>query len=154
MKSAQRHVHNSDHFKTILLSKRNEVLKNFSELEHEFQRTEIDKGPRLPSHPAEMGTDNFDLENTLELLEGERNILNDIDRALERLEKGTYGLCESCQKHISLKRLQAIPWTRFCVNCADKKEKIRHTPRRPFFRMRPLPNWQEDSEEQNYQINI
>ncbi|MBN2594301.1 MAG: TraR/DksA C4-type zinc finger protein [Sedimentisphaerales bacterium] len=138
----QRNIRNLNHFKTILLSKRNEVLKNFSELEYEFQQPKIDKGPLLPSHPAEAGTDNFDLENTAELLENERNILNDIDRALECMEQGMYGLCESCQKPISLKRLQAIPCVRLCVNCADKEEKIRSNARRPFFRMRPFPYWQ------------
>lgn len=129
-------------FEKILLSKRNEVLKNFSELEYEFRHPETEHRPNLPSHPAEAGSDNFDLENTAELLESERHILNDIDRALECIERGTYGLCESCRKHISQRRLQAIPWARFCLNCADKKEKIRSASRRSFFRMRPFPNWQ------------
>lgn len=142
MEGAQRNARNLNRFKTILLSKRNKVLRNYSELEYEFQQPEIVKESQLSNHPAEMGTENFDLENTIELLERERHILNDIDRALECMEQGTYGLCESCQKHISLKRLQAIPWARFCLNCADTKEKSRITPRRSFFRMRPFPNWQ------------
>lgn len=126
-------------YQAMLLSKRNEVLENVTELEYEFIRPETNERLRFPTHPAEVGTDNFDLENTATLLESERKILKDIDRALECLEQGIYGFCEACHVQIPLKRLQAMPWARLCVDCAEKLEKNKPTPRRAFFRMRRFP---------------
>src|SRR5262249_22414032 len=75
----------------------------------------------LPIHMADLGTDNFEQENTLHLLAREENLLREIDAALERLDAGTFGRCEECHGAIMPKaRLKEIPYTRYCVECAKK----------------------------------
>ena len=117
----QKHSKDVKRFETLLLAKRNEILKNVSELSDEALHLNTDEGPRFPSHPADIGTDAYDLENTIGLLEGERQMLRDIDQALSSIELGVYGHCEACQKPIPVKRLEAIPWARYCVGCADSQ---------------------------------
>lgn len=70
---------------------------------------------KIDQHPAELGTETFERElelTTLTIVEGE---LKDIDDALRRLDQGTYGICEECGKPIDEARLEAVPWTRYCV---------------------------------------
>jgi DnaK suppressor protein len=74
----------------------------------------------VPIHPADLGTDNFEEQITLGLLENEDQILTEIDDALERIDNGTFGRCENCGKEISRERLDALPYARYCVACARK----------------------------------
>src|SRR3974390_849606 len=76
----------------------------------------------MPIHMADLGTDNFEQEFTLSLLQNEEQVLDEINTALERINQGTYGQCEECQGHIPKLRLQAVPYTRYCVECARKQE--------------------------------
>lgn len=75
----------------------------------------------MPIHMADLGTDNFEQENTLNLLANEESILAEITAALDRIDKGTYGQCEECKGLILPKaRLKELPYTRYCVECARK----------------------------------
>jgi RNA polymerase-binding transcription factor DksA len=75
----------------------------------------------MPIHMADLGTDNFEQENTLSLLANEEQMLVEIAAALDRIDKGTYGRCEECQGEILPKaRLKELPYTRYCVDCARK----------------------------------
>jgi RNA polymerase-binding transcription factor DksA len=69
-----------------------------------------------------LGTDNFEQEFTLSLLQNQEQALDEIAHALERMNKGTYGHCEECSSAIPKARLQAMPYTRHCVACARKLE--------------------------------
>jgi RNA polymerase-binding protein DksA len=71
---------------------------------------------------AELGSDNYDEEVTIGLLEKEGPRLGEINAALERIDKGTFGRCEECGREISRKRLQAIPFARRCIECARKAQ--------------------------------
>jgi DnaK suppressor protein len=75
-----------------------------------------------PFHTADLGTDNFEHQMLVSLLKNQDQILLDIAAALRRLENGTYGQCELCNKPIPKKRLQAAPQTPFCIDCARKME--------------------------------
>ena len=75
-----------------------------------------------PLHMADMGTDNFEQEMSFSLIENETQVLEQVNEALERMQQGTYGLCEECRKPIPKPRLQAIPYARYCVECARKVE--------------------------------
>jgi len=55
------------------------------------------------------------------LVEGLRGTLRDVDRALEKVDRGTYGLCERCGQPIARERLEAIPWARLCFDCKQKE---------------------------------
>jgi RNA polymerase-binding transcription factor DksA len=75
-----------------------------------------------PLHLADLGTDNFEQEITLSLLETEGRQLEEIAAALERIRQGTYGRCQECRKEIPRERLDAIPYTRYCVDCARRSQ--------------------------------
>lgn len=76
----------------------------------------------MPIHMADLGSDNFEQEFTLGLLEAEEGTLGRIEAALERVEEGTYGICEECGVKIPKKRLNAIPFAVMCVRCASQYE--------------------------------
>ncbi len=67
-------------------------------------------------HPAEMGTETFDRERDLAIVESVEAELEEIQAALERLDSGTYGLCEACGKAIGEQRLASVPAARFCLD--------------------------------------
>ena len=74
-------------------------------------------------HMADSGTDNFDRDFALSLLSSDQDALYEIDEALKRLQKGTYGICELTGKPIPRARLEAIPWTRFTVEAQAQLER-------------------------------
>lgn len=77
----------------------------------------------MPFHMADIGSDNYELENTLGLMDSERKLLVEIEDALGRIEDGSYGICENENEPIPKARLNAIPWARYCVACANLSEK-------------------------------
>lgn len=76
----------------------------------------------MPIHMADIGSDNFEQEFTLSLMETEGDTLEAIETALERVEEGTYGACEECGLKITKTRLNAIPYATYCIKCAEKLE--------------------------------
>ena len=78
----------------------------------------------MPIHMADLGSDNYDQEFTLSLLENEEQRLEEIGAALERIDQGRFGVCEGeeCGKAIPKARLDALPFTRYCVECARKMQ--------------------------------
>ena len=72
----------------------------------------------VPLHMADLGTENYDQEFTLGLIENEQGTLELVNEALNRLDKGNFGLCVECNGPIPKPRLQAIPYTRHCIACA------------------------------------
>lgn len=74
----------------------------------------------MPIHMADLGSDNFEQEFTLGLMEAEGGTLMEIEAALERIEDGTYGICEECGVKIPKKRLNALPFASMCVKCASE----------------------------------
>jgi DnaK suppressor protein len=77
-----------------------------------------------PIHMADLGSDNYEQEFTLGLLQNEEQRLDEIDAALQRIDQGRFGLCEGddCGKPIPRPRLDALPFTRYCVDCARKMQ--------------------------------
>lgn len=114
-----------------LLEKKRENL--LSEIEH-LEGDSLNKSQRDASgdlsgysfHMADMGTDNFDREFTINLVTTEHKVLYEVDEALRRLKKGKkgkFGLCEQCEKAITHKRLEAVPYARLCIKCKEEREK-------------------------------
>lgn len=77
----------------------------------------------VPLHMADIGSDNFEQEFTLSLMANEEDTLNMIEAALERIEDGSYGICEECETVIPKLRLSALPHTPYCVKCAEKNQR-------------------------------
>ncbi len=76
----------------------------------------------MPIHMADIGSDNFEQEFTLSLMENEEGTLDAIEAALERIDSGAFGMCEECGVKIPKARLLAIPYAPFCVKCAEHHE--------------------------------
>ena len=116
-------------FERILLEKRKELLINVNEFEDEaLGQSRLDASGDLssmPIHMADLGTDNYEQEFALGLLDSERRLLKEIDEALTRIERGTYGVCEGTGSQIPKARLEAQPWARYCVEYARMLEKGR-----------------------------
>jgi len=74
-------------------------------------------------HMADSGTDNFDRDFALSLLSSDQDAIYEIEEALKRIEKNTYGICELTGKQIPKSRLEAIPWTRFTVQAQAQLER-------------------------------
>jgi RNA polymerase-binding transcription factor DksA len=74
-------------------------------------------------HMADSGTDNFDRDFALSLLSSDQDAVYEIEEALKRIEKNTYGICELTGKPIPRSRLEAIPWTRFTVQAQAQLER-------------------------------
>jgi RNA polymerase-binding transcription factor DksA len=79
--------------------------------------------PGYSLHMADSGTDNFDRDFALSLLSSDQDAIYEIEEALKRIEKNTYGVCELTGKTIPRKRLEAIPWTRFTVEAQAQLER-------------------------------
>lgn len=75
-----------------------------------------------PNHMAELGSDVFEQDITLQMVQSESDVLEEIDGALDRVASGVYGTCERCEKQIPKARLNAIPYARYCVHCARLAE--------------------------------
>ena len=73
-------------------------------------------------HMADVATDMYDREFNLGLASTEREVLNKVDEALERIEKNAYGICVECEKPVPAARLKAIPYVETCVKCQEKLE--------------------------------
>ncbi|HOC70844.1 MAG: General stress protein 16O [Candidatus Hydrogenedentes bacterium ADurb.Bin101] len=109
--------------KKMLIEERDRLISSIRNIE-EASRTESghDNGADLSSF-AETGTDNFNLETALNIAGTESKRLRDVMDALLRIEKGTYGICEGSGKPIPLKRLEAFPSARYCVEYQEQLEK-------------------------------
>ncbi len=113
-------------FRTALLGLRSRLRGDLDQMTDEaLRRDQPDSSGNLsnvPLHMADVGTENYDQEFTLGLIENEQGTLELVNEALERLNHGKYGRCVECGEPISKPRLQALPYTRHCIQCARELE--------------------------------
>src|SRR5438105_1616092 len=105
-------------------------LKNkVSDLEHEALRKAGGEASgnlsNTPIHMADLASDNFEQEVSISMLETEEQMLEEIAAALERMDHGTFGRCEECGKEIAKERLRALPYARYCIDCANQAQRGR-----------------------------
>jgi DnaK suppressor protein len=108
-----------------LMELREQLLRQMSGLAKESAQ----ELPGYSLHMADSGTDNFDRDFALSLLSSDQDAIYEIEAALRRIEKNTYGVCELTGKRIPKARLDAIPWTRFTVEAQAQLERegaLRH----------------------------
>ncbi len=127
--ASNKHLTRSDlkKFRILLMSKLSELTGDVVHIENGALRSSrLDAAGDLssmPIHMADMGTDNFEQEFALGLMDSERKLLRKIYDALKRMDKGVYGICEGTDKPISKARLEASPWSRYCIEYARMVEK-------------------------------
>jgi RNA polymerase-binding transcription factor DksA len=113
-------------FRLTLLNLRARLRGDLNQMTDEaLRRDQPDSSGNLsnvPLHMADVGTENYDQEFTLEMIENEQGTLGEVYEALSRIEAGTFGRCEECREPIARPRLQALPYTRHCIQCARALE--------------------------------
>lgn len=109
----------------ILLDLRGQLMLQMGDLKKES----AEEMTGYSMHMADSGTDNFDRDSALSLLSSDQDAVYEIDEALKRIERGTYGICELTNKTIPRTRLNAVPWARYTVDSQAQLEKdgaVRH----------------------------
>jgi DnaK suppressor protein len=116
-------VRDLEHFRQLLMAKRHDLVGDVDSLKSEaLERDGTGNLSNLPMHMADVGTDNYEQEFSLGLMEKERKLLHDIDTALAKIRDGSYGLCEGTGKPIAKPRLEAQPWAKYSIEYARKLE--------------------------------
>ncbi len=109
-----------DHFRALLLARRDRILRQVTAMEREALKAS-DQDFSV-DHMADHGSDNYDQDFTLSLVESERRELREINGALGRIRDGSYGICEGTGVVIGRPRLEAIPYTRYSIEYQRKVE--------------------------------
>lgn len=110
-----------------LLEERERVAKEISELDEDLSKSVEDSSGESPNdqHMAETAAATLDREIDLTLQENARATLAKIDRAIHKLDDGTYGLCDNCGREIGSGRLEVAPHSTLCVDCKRLQERGR-----------------------------
>ncbi len=109
-------------FREILLERRAEIMGDVQGLEA-ARSGSAGELSHMPLHMADVGSDNYEQEFTLGLMESERRTLMEIDEALARIENKTYGVCIESAVPIGRPRLEAKPWAKYCIEVARERER-------------------------------
>lgn len=104
--------------KKTLLEQKEKIIQKLSELTNESKEVETDIAQDLVDRAESSYTKEF----LLSLSNAERDQLRLIDDALRRLPTKEFGICQMCAKEIGKKRLAALPWTPYCIDCQQKEE--------------------------------
>lgn len=106
---------NLQKFANMLNTKREDILNTGRNKEVDLTFSDI-------GDEADVASQTFEREMMFELTNGDRIVLDDIEAALRKIEKGNFGICESCGQRIGVERLNAMPWARYCISCQSRAE--------------------------------
>ncbi len=116
-------------YKKLLIKEKIRILEAMGALQKDSLELRQAEGENhgVPTHLAELASDNFEKNLDLNLTSSEGKLLTEINNALAKLvsgrsNQGSFGICEKCHKKISQKRLHALPYARFCIACQKEKE--------------------------------
>ena len=113
-------------YRNILVAMLVGTSSRVTELADKALQTNSGELSTVPLHLADAGTDNFDQAFSLSLAEAGSHALPFIEAAIERIDEGTYGICEECGINIPRARLNAVPFAHLCINCASEQEQQRY----------------------------
>lgn len=110
-----------DRFKARLIELKHQMTHTIRDISEDVKNADASKG--YSQHQADEGTDDFNRAVTLEVTSKEFGVLRQIERALEKIDDGTYGMCDISGDPIPLPRLEAIPYAAMTVQSQEKLEK-------------------------------
>jgi len=117
-------------FKKLIMAERRRIAEKLDSIEEAIN----DRSSSQPSgaqgysnHMADIGSDAMEQEQAFLHASQGANYMRQLDDALKRIEKGTYGVCEDCEGKIPIKRLEAFLAARLCVACKSKQEKLQRS---------------------------
>lgn len=108
-----------DTYKKKLQAKRDELVTAISRTEEEGRAADEDTTVDLADKAANSYTKEFLFGQT----NADRNLLALIEKALKRVKDGTFGQCANCEEEMQQKRLDAVPWAAYCIECQEKQER-------------------------------
>ncbi len=119
---------NMERYRRVLEKERQRITREMELLEEAISYGDTGSGQselaNYDNHPADAGTDTFEKEKDLALRENLRSMINKIGEALAKMDRGTYGICDRCDREIAIGRLDAVPYATYCVECQSIVEGI------------------------------
>lgn len=106
-------------YRDRLLARRESLFSQVTEAEMSSRERDLE----ATQDPADMAANAYTKELLISMSANDRKLLQLIDEALERVEGGEYGECINCGEPVAEKRLDAVPWTRYCLKCQDMQER-------------------------------
>lgn len=116
--------HELEGFRQKLLKKREEQGKKIKRFD-EINAIDYNNGKELSmfdNHPAEIGSETYEIGKNMALKQQQVKQLRDIDSALKDIDSGSYGICKGCGENIPIERLEVMPTSKLCVECQDESE--------------------------------
>ena len=107
-----------EYYRKKLTEKKQKILERLNGYYEESKDIETD----IAKDPIDKAESSYTKEFLLSLSDTERELLLQIDQTLLRLQRDEFGRCQSCQKDIGKKRLEAVPWSPLCIDCQEKAE--------------------------------
>ncbi|HHV98042.1 MAG TPA: conjugal transfer protein TraR [Clostridiaceae bacterium] len=115
-----------NHFRQLLESQGRDIENTINSMKENNTARQGESYPtelsNYDNHPADMGTQLYELEHNNALFQHQEYLLREIHDAIGRIEDGRYGVCVACGKDISAERLEALPYARLCIDCEENKE--------------------------------
>ena len=108
-----------EYFKKRLETRQTELRQTVTRIEQDGRNVDEDSAQDIADRAASSYTKEFLFHQS----NNDRQLLQMVDGALSRMREGAFGECISCGKEINSKRLEAVPWTRHCIDCQEKLEK-------------------------------
>ena len=112
-------------FRQRLLQERAKVAGEIRSIVEETKKSPREASGDLSGytiHMADMAADTYERELSMNLVSSEQEVLYQIDDALKRIDESTYGICQQCNKPITLTRLKAVPYASMCIACQRQQE--------------------------------
>ena len=107
-----------DYFRRKLEERQQQLRRNVSRTQQDGRSSDLDTAQDI----ADRAASSYNKEFLFHQSNSERQLLQMVEGALSRLREGSFGQCISCGKEINPKRLEAVPWTRYCIECQEKLE--------------------------------
>jgi DnaK suppressor protein len=108
-----------DYFKKRLETRQQELRRTVSRIEQDGRTVDEESTQDI----ADRAASSYNKEFLFHQSNNDRQLLQMVENALGRMREGSFGECISCGKEINMKRLEAVPWTRHCIECQEKLEK-------------------------------
>jgi RNA polymerase-binding transcription factor len=106
-------------FREMLIAKKQEILEVYAKTKTYGQQADQEGSQDI----ADKASNSYTKEFLFSLSNTERELLQQVDEALARIQDRRFGVCLSCEDEVNLKRLEAVPWARHCVPCQEKQER-------------------------------
>ena len=103
-------------FKNLLIQQRSDILNKADAFKEEAKQGDVQ------GDEGDLAVSELNLSLTLRLQERQAHLLSKVDRALAKIEEGTFGLCEGCEEPLLLGRLKARPVANLCISCKEEQE--------------------------------